>query len=72
MSMKQIAAAKFKEQCLAILDQVGSEGLVITKRGKPIAKLIPHRCRVRLADRRAQRTPDNQRRNHVDRREVAC
>jgi len=41
MSMKQIAAAKFKEQCLALLDRVGAEGIVITKRGKPVAKLIP-------------------------------
>ena len=39
--MKQIAAAKFKEQCLALLDRVDAEGLVITKRGKPVAKLIP-------------------------------
>ncbi|MBV6423481.1 MAG: hypothetical protein NAOJABEB_01274 [Steroidobacteraceae bacterium] len=39
--MKQIAAAKFKEQCLALLDSVGAEGIVITKRGKPVAKLIP-------------------------------
>jgi prevent-host-death family protein len=41
--MKQIPAAKFKEQCLALLDRVGEEGIVITKRGKPIAKLIPIR-----------------------------
>jgi prevent-host-death family protein len=41
MSMKQIAAAKFKEQCLALLDRVGAEGIIITKRGKPVAKLIP-------------------------------
>ena len=41
--MKEIAAAKFKEQCLAILDAVGDEGIVITKRGKPVAKLIPIR-----------------------------
>jgi len=39
--MKQIPAAKFKEHCLSILDNVGVEGLVITKRGKPVAKLIP-------------------------------
>ncbi len=42
--MKQIAAAKFKEQCLSILDRVDDEGLVITKRGKPVAKLIPIRA----------------------------
>ena len=41
MAMKRIAAAKFKEQCLALLDEVGPDGIVITKRGKPVAKLIP-------------------------------
>jgi prevent-host-death family protein len=41
--MKQIAAAKFKEQCLALIDRVDEEGIVITKRGKPVAKLIPIR-----------------------------
>jgi prevent-host-death family protein len=41
--MKQIAAAKFKERCLALLDSVGPEGLIITKHGKPVAKLIPIR-----------------------------
>ena len=39
--MKQMAAAKFKEQCLSLLDEVDAEGIVITKRGKPVAKLIP-------------------------------
>jgi prevent-host-death family protein len=39
--VKSVAAAKFKEQCLALLDSVGPEGIVITKHGKPIAKLIP-------------------------------
>ena len=41
--MKQIPASKFKEQCLSLLDRVGEEGIVITKRGKPVAKLIPIR-----------------------------
>jgi len=39
--MKQIAAAKFKEQCLALIDEVDHDGIVITKHGKPVAKLIP-------------------------------
>jgi prevent-host-death family protein len=39
--MKTIAASRFKEQCLALLDRVGPEGIVITKHGKPVAKLIP-------------------------------
>ena len=43
MAMRQIAAAKFKEQCLSLLDRVGAEGIVITKRGRPVAKLIPIR-----------------------------
>jgi len=42
--MKQMAAARFKEQCLSILDRVDDEGLVITKRGKAVAKLIPIRA----------------------------
>lgn len=41
--MKQMPAAKFKEQCLAILDEVDDEGIVITKRGRPVAKLTPIR-----------------------------
>jgi prevent-host-death family protein len=39
--MKTIPATKFKDQCLAILDRVDPEGIVITKRGRPVAKLIP-------------------------------
>ncbi len=41
MSPKTIGAAQFKEKCLAILDEVGPEGIVVTKHGKPVAKLIP-------------------------------
>ena len=39
--MKQIDAARFKEQCLSLLDAVDPDGIVITKRGKPVARLIP-------------------------------
>jgi prevent-host-death family protein len=39
--MKQIAAARFKERCLALLDEVDQDGIVITKRGKPVARLMP-------------------------------
>ncbi len=38
--MKTMAAAKFKEKCLAILDSVDTEGIIITKHGKPVAKLV--------------------------------
>ncbi len=40
--MKVIGAAKFKERCLALLDDLDQDGLVITKRGKPIARLLPY------------------------------
>jgi prevent-host-death family protein len=39
--MKKVAAAKFKEQCLSILDRLDPEGIVITKHGKPVARLLP-------------------------------
>jgi prevent-host-death family protein len=39
--MKRIAAAKFKEQCLAILDRLGPEGVVVTKHGRPVARVLP-------------------------------
>ena len=41
MAMKHVPAAKFKATCLALLDAVDPEGIVITKRGKPVARLIP-------------------------------
>jgi len=41
LSMKTRAAAKFKEQCLSILDHLKPDGLIITKHGKPVARIIP-------------------------------
>jgi len=43
MSMKEIPAAAFKAQCLTLMEDVRStkRPLVITKRGKPVAKLVP-------------------------------
>ena len=37
----QISASKFKEQCLSLLDHLDSDGLVITKHGKPVARVLP-------------------------------
>jgi prevent-host-death family protein len=39
--MLKIGAAKFKERCLALLDDLTPEGVLITKHGKPVARLIP-------------------------------
>ena len=43
MSAKQIPAGEFKQGCLAILDEVAKthREVVITKRGKPVARLVP-------------------------------
>lgn len=38
--MKTIGAAKFKEQCLSLLEKVDQDGIIITKHGKPLAKLV--------------------------------
>lgn len=42
-AMKEIAAGEFKAQCLRIMDQVQQSGepVLITKHGKPVAKLVP-------------------------------
>ena len=40
-AMNVIDAAKFKEQCLALLDNLGNDGLIITRRGRPVARLLP-------------------------------
>jgi prevent-host-death family protein len=39
--MKTMGAAEFKERCLSILDRLDADGIVITKHGKPVAKVIP-------------------------------
>jgi prevent-host-death family protein len=41
--MKKIAAAAFKAQCLTLMEDVRStkQPILITKRGKPVAKLVP-------------------------------
>jgi antitoxin (DNA-binding transcriptional repressor) of toxin-antitoxin stability system len=41
--MKKMAAGFFKTNCLAVMDEVQArrETVVITKHGKPVAKLVP-------------------------------
>ncbi len=40
---RQISATQFKARCLALLDEVAASGetLVVTKRGKPVARVMP-------------------------------
>ena len=41
--MQEVPAGEFKAHCLRLLDQVAHEGveLVVTKRGRPIARVVP-------------------------------
>jgi prevent-host-death family protein len=43
--MKTMGISQFKTHALKILDQIAKthEGIVITKRGKPLAQIIPYR-----------------------------
>jgi antitoxin (DNA-binding transcriptional repressor) of toxin-antitoxin stability system len=39
--VKQISATELKRSCLKILDELGPNGIIITKRGQPVARLTP-------------------------------
>lgn len=43
MTQRTIPASMFKAKCLALLDEVAEtkETLVVTKRGKPVARVMP-------------------------------
>jgi prevent-host-death family protein len=40
---KTVSAGDFKARCLSLMDQVNAQRgeLIITKRGKPVARLVP-------------------------------
>jgi prevent-host-death family protein len=42
-NIRRVAAAIFKAECLRFLDEVAQRRrpIVVTKRGKPVAKLVP-------------------------------
>ncbi len=48
--MRTITASRFKAQALALLDEVAGSGeeIVITKRGHPVARIVP--CQHANAD----------------------
>ena len=39
--MRTIEAAEFKERCLVLLDRLDADGLIVTRHGKPVARVIP-------------------------------
>lgn len=42
---RRIKASEFKAKCLALIDEVARTGaaVTITKNGRPVAELVPHR-----------------------------
>lgn len=40
---RTISATEFKAKCLKILDNLGADGIVVEKRGKPVARVTPIR-----------------------------
>jgi prevent-host-death family protein len=50
MSTKRVVpAGRFKAECLALLDRVEQTGepVVVTKRGRPVAEVVPIRAKKR-------------------------
>lgn len=39
--MTTISISEFRQQCLTLLDELPSEGILITRHGEPVAKLVP-------------------------------
>ena len=48
MEPKTVPAGEFKARCLALLDKVARtrQPLIVTKRGKPVAKVVPTETRT--------------------------
>jgi len=41
--MKSLSVAEFRQQCLQLLDHLPPEGVVITRRGRPVARIVRER-----------------------------
>jgi prevent-host-death family protein len=41
--MRNLTITEFRRQCLALLEDLPEEGIVITKHGRPIARAVPIR-----------------------------
>ena len=39
--MKDLSVTEFRRQCLALLEELPQEGVVITKHGQPLARVMP-------------------------------
>jgi antitoxin (DNA-binding transcriptional repressor) of toxin-antitoxin stability system len=41
--MREISVSDFRQQCLTLMDHLPPEGVIITRHGHPVAKLLPIR-----------------------------
>jgi prevent-host-death family protein len=41
--MKDLSVTEFRRECLSLLDHLPEDGILITKRGKPVARVSPVR-----------------------------
>ena len=59
---RSIPASEFKAKCLALLDEVAAtrEVIVVTKRGKPVARVEPADEPIDLAGTVRQLVPDDE------------
>lgn len=39
--MRSMNVSEFREQCLSLLEHLPADGVLITKRGEPVARLVP-------------------------------
>lgn len=41
--MRNIPAGEFKAKCLALMDEIhaSGKGIIVTKRGRPVARVLP-------------------------------
>ena len=47
-SMREFSITEFRRQCMAVLEDLPEEGIVITKRGRPVARVVPMRKGARV------------------------
>jgi prevent-host-death family protein len=58
---EEMAAGFFKANCLVVVDEVQAKhnGVVITKHGKPVAKLVPLNTETTISLQANARLPEN-------------
>ncbi len=41
--MQEMNVSEFRQKCLSLIDELPADGIVITRRGRPVAKVLPVR-----------------------------